>query len=73
MSFFIINDMADIVNQVNADGLHIGKYDMDIEKCRKIIGENKILGVSCYGDNERANKFINKSVSYIAIGTLYFY
>ena len=69
---FIINDMADIVNQVDADGLHIGKDDQNFDECRKIIGENKILGVSCYGDNERANKFINKNADYIAIGTPYF-
>ena len=69
---FIINDYPEIVSKVNADGLHIGKYDMDIEKCFNIIGNNKILGVSCYGDLERVNYYVNKSVSYIAIGTPYF-
>ena len=35
---FIINDMADIVNQVDADGLHIGKHEQNFDVCRKIIG-----------------------------------
>jgi thiamine-phosphate pyrophosphorylase len=40
---FIINDYVELAKKVNADGVHIGKSDMDIIKARKILG-NKIIG-----------------------------
>ena len=43
---FIINDRADIALAVNADGLHIGQSDLPYEAARKIMGQNKIIGVS---------------------------
>lgn len=42
----IINDRIDIALAVDADGVHIGADDMPIETARKMIGKNKILGVS---------------------------
>ena len=43
---FVINDNADIAVKANADGVHIGQKDMPIDYVRRVIGNNKILGVS---------------------------
>ncbi len=40
----ILNDKVTIVNQVDADGVHIGKNDMSITKARELLGEDKIIG-----------------------------
>lgn len=42
----IINDRADIALSVDASGVHIGQSDLPAKIVRKIIGNNKILGVS---------------------------
>ena len=41
-------------------------------KVRKKIGDDKIIGVSCYGDIDRCIKFSDLGADYIAIGTPYF-
>ncbi|PKQ62107.1 thiamine-phosphate diphosphorylase [Labilibaculum filiforme] len=42
----IINDRLDIALAVDADGLHIGQSDLPYEVARKLLGKNKIIGLS---------------------------
>lgn len=42
----IINDDVSIAAEMNADGVHIGQSDMKASEVRRIIGDDKILGVS---------------------------
>lgn len=42
----IINDDAELALAVGAAGVHIGQEDMDVKDARKILGEDKIIGVS---------------------------
>jgi thiamine-phosphate pyrophosphorylase len=41
---FIINDHPEIAKEVDADGVHLGLYDMPVAIARAIIGKNKIIG-----------------------------
>jgi len=43
---FIVNDRLDVALAVDADGLHVGQDDLPAEIARKLIGPNKLLGVS---------------------------
>ncbi len=43
---FVINDNIEIAMEVDADGVHVGQSDLIATKARKILGEDKILGVS---------------------------
>jgi len=43
---FIVNDHVDIAKAVDADGVHLGQDDVPISVARKILGEDKIIGVS---------------------------
>ena len=42
----IINDRVDIALAIDADGVHVGQSDMPCDVTRKLIGPDKILGVS---------------------------
>lgn len=42
----IINDRVDIAVSSGADGVHIGQQDGSVEEARKVLGPNKILGVT---------------------------
>lgn len=42
----IINDDVELAVKSDADGVHVGQKDMDVRKARKLLGPDKILGVS---------------------------
>lgn len=43
----IINDRLDLLQAVDADGVHLGQSDLPCTIARKILGERKIIGISC--------------------------
>ncbi|WP_064607168.1 thiamine phosphate synthase [Photobacterium sp. J15] len=47
----IINDRVDVALAVDADGVHLGQSDMPVEMARRLIGKDKLLGLSV--ENER--------------------
>ena len=52
----LINDKPQIAKKIGADGCHIGQKDMDFITSRKILGKNKILGVTCHNSKKLALK-----------------
>ena len=44
---FIVNDRADLSIISGADGLHVGQEDLSCLQARKIMGQGKMIGVSC--------------------------
>lgn len=67
----IINDYLEIAKETDADGLHLGQTDIDFIKARKILGDNKIIGLSIESlDNLKdANNY--KDISYIAASSVF--
>ena len=51
---FLINDKPTVAKTVGADGCHIGQKDMNLMSCRKILGKNKIIGVTCHNSKKLA-------------------
>lgn len=49
---FVINDNIKVALEVDADGVHIGQDDMSVEEARKLLGEDKIIGVSAHNVKE---------------------
>lgn len=69
-AYFIVNDRVDLAVKLNAHGVHIGKEDADIVQVKQKL-RNKIIGVSCYGDIERAKTMESLGASYVAFGSFY--
>jgi len=67
---FIVNDRAEIAKKVDADGLHIGQSDLTIHCARKIIGYDRILGVSTHTIIQ-ARKAQLEGADYISVGPLF--
>jgi thiamine-phosphate pyrophosphorylase len=67
---FIVNDRVDVALASGADGVHIGPDDMDLPAARKIMGEDKIIGVSA-GTLEDAMKFEKQGADYLGIGPVF--
>lgn len=68
---FIINDDAELARAVNADGVHLGRDDMSIMEAREIVGEQKIIGASCYNQLAIAEAAQHKRADYVAFGSFY--
>lgn len=66
----LINDRIDIAIAVDSEGVHIGQDDMPADIARKIIGENKILGVSA-STVEEAKKAQEDGADYIGSGAVF--
>jgi len=66
----IINDRLDIALACNAEGLHIGQSDMPYEVARKLLGKDKIIGLSVESvqDAVKANSL---DVDYIGISPVF--
>lgn len=68
---FIINDDYELCGILNADGIHLGKDDITIEEVRDRLGNNIIVGISCYNDFERVNEMMTTNCDYIALGACF--
>ncbi len=68
---FIINDNPYLAKEISADGVHIGKDDIDFLTARKIVGDDSIIGVSCYFNVELAKYYYNLGANYLAFGSVF--
>lgn len=66
----IIDDRIDIAQAIDADGVHLGQSDMIISIARKILGKDKIIGISA-GNIKEAVDAEKEGADYIGIGTLF--
>ena len=66
----IINDRVDIAMAVDAAGVHIGQNDLPADVVRRIIGDDKIIGVSTAKLAE-ALKAVKDGADYLGVGAMY--
>lgn len=66
----IINDRVDIALAVDAEGVHVGQHDLPTEKVRRLIGPDKILGVSA-GNLPEALAAQKAGADYLGVGAMY--
>ncbi len=67
---FIMNDRLALALKVDADGVHLGQHDLEFQEARKAIPD-KLIGVSCYGDLERAEYYQDQGADYVAFGACF--
>ena len=67
---FIINDNVQLAVEIDADGVHVGQEDMEAGNVRKLIGSEKILGVSAQtvGEAVLAEK---NGADYLGVGAVF--
>lgn len=67
----ILNDRPDIAKKSGVDGVHVGEEDASYAEARAIMGEEHIVGVSCYDSRHRAMELGEKGADYVAFGAFY--
>ncbi|WP_266365063.1 thiamine phosphate synthase [Tellurirhabdus rosea] len=66
----LINDRIDVALAIGADGVHIGQDDMPYALARKLLGPDKIIGLSVNNLSE-AEAACHLDVDYLGIATIY--
>ena len=66
----IINDDVELAKEIEADGVHIGQNDMDIQSARKILGKDKIIGVTAK-TIEQATHAQSNGADYLGSGAVF--
>lgn len=66
-----INDRIDIAQAIDADGVHLGQSDMDLNIARKILGDKKLIGISTQNLTEALTAEKN-GADYIGVGAVFY-
>ena len=67
---FIINDRVDVALAVDADGIHLGQDDLSVSAARRILGSDKIVGLSTHSF-QQAHAASEEKVDYISLGPIF--
>jgi thiamine-phosphate pyrophosphorylase len=67
----IINDDVELALRIDADGVHLGASDGNLRDARKKLGDEKIIGASCYNRLEIAQFAAQNGVDYVAFGACF--
>jgi thiamine-phosphate pyrophosphorylase len=67
---FIVNDHVDLAMLVDADGVHVGQEDLPVEAVRRLLGGDKIIGLSTHNP-EQAERAVAVGADYIGVGPIY--
>jgi thiamine-phosphate pyrophosphorylase len=69
-AFFLVNDRVDIALGSCADGVHLGQDDLPPDVARKILGKDKIIGVSVC-TMQQAALAQKKGADYLGVGPVF--
>lgn len=67
----IVNDDVELALRVDADGVHIGRDDMDLAAARERLSPGAIIGVSCYDQVALAEAAQRHGADYVAFGSMF--
>jgi len=67
---FIVNDRIDIALAVDADGVHLGQGDMPYAAARRILGAEKIIGITVHNIDE-AVKAEKNGADYLGVSPIF--
>nr|WP_199046201.1 thiamine phosphate synthase [Dyella sp. ASV24] len=67
----IVNDDVALARAAGAAGVHLGEDDGDVAAARAALGDDAIIGVSCYDSLERARELASAGADYVAFGAFF--
>ena len=68
---FIMNDRPDLAAELECDGVHVGEEDAPYAEARRLLGEDRIVGVTCGASRERAITAAEAGADYVAFGAFF--
>ena len=66
----VVNDRPDVAALAGANGVHVGQQDLGVEEARRVVGAEKLVGVSTH-NLEQFERAAASSADYIAVGPIF--
>ena len=67
----ILNDRPDLAARMGCDGVHIGQEDTPYAQARRLLGSDRIVGVTCHDSRHLAMLAAEAGADYVAFGAFY--
>ena len=64
---FIMNDRPDLAAELDCDGVHVGEEDMPYAEARRLLGPDRIVGVTCGASRDRAITAAEAGADFLAV------
>ena len=68
---FVLNDRPDLAREMGCDGVHIGQNDMRYDDARRLVGPDRIVGVTCHNSRHLAMEAGEAGADYVAFGAFF--
>jgi thiamine-phosphate pyrophosphorylase len=68
---FLMNDRPDLAAELDCDGVHVGEEDMPYAEARRLLGADRIVGVTCGASRHRALAAAEAGADYVAFGAFF--
>lgn len=67
----ILNDDPDLAARLDCDGVHVGQSDASCAQARRILGRDRIVGVTCHDSRHLAMEAAEAGADYVAFGAFF--
>lgn len=67
----IMNDRPDLAARFDCDGVHIGQSDGTLAEARRIVGKERMVGVTCHDSRHLAMEAAEGGADYVAFGAFF--
>jgi thiamine-phosphate pyrophosphorylase len=67
----ILNDRPDLAAKLGCDGVHIGQDDAPYAEARRIVGKDRMVGVTCHDSRHLAMEAAEAGADYVAFGAFF--
>jgi thiamine-phosphate pyrophosphorylase len=67
----ILNDRPDLAARLGCDGVHVGQEDASYAEARRLMGRDRIVGVTCHDSRHLAMEAAEAGADYVAFGAFY--
>jgi len=68
---FILNDRPDLAAATDCDGVHVGQEDASYAEARRLVGDDRIVGVTCHDSRHLAMVAADAGADYVAFGAFF--
>jgi thiamine-phosphate pyrophosphorylase len=70
-ALLIVNDRPDLAAKLDADGVHVGQGDAPYAEARRLMGRDRIVGVTAHNSRHLAMEAAEAGADYVAFGAFY--
>jgi thiamine-phosphate pyrophosphorylase len=67
----ILNDRPDLAARLGCDGVHIGQDDTPYAEARRLVGRDRMVGVTCHDSRHLAMEAAEAGADYVAFGAFF--